>query len=124
MAAHADAALQVVLLAVVGVVLVTNLSHWPANQFDEGTYVSNAWALQHGKLAPYTYSYGHPPLVWLLIAGWTWATGIFGHAGYSIDGARGFMVVVNLVSCSLLYTLARRLGIARAFFAGRPDQAA
>jgi 4-amino-4-deoxy-L-arabinose transferase-like glycosyltransferase len=117
-AAHPDGALQVVLLAIVGVVLATNLSHWPANQFDEGTYVSNAWALQHGKLAPYTYSYGHPPLVWLLIAGWTWVTGIFGHAGYSIDGARGFMIVVNLVSCSLLYTLARRLGIARAFAVG------
>jgi hypothetical protein len=115
---HPDAALQVVLLAVVAVVLATNLLHWPATQFDEGTYVGNAWAVQHGRLAPYTYSYGHPPLAWLLIAVWTWASGIFGHASYSIDGARGFMLVVNLVSCSLLYTLARRLGIARAFAAG------
>jgi hypothetical protein len=116
--AHPDAALQVVLLAVVGVVLATNLLHWPNVQFDEGTYASNAWAVQHGKLAPYTYSYGHPPLAWLLIFLWTQASGLFGQASFSIDGGRELMLVVNLVSCSLLYTLARRLGIARAFAAG------
>jgi cellulose synthase/poly-beta-1,6-N-acetylglucosamine synthase-like glycosyltransferase len=115
---HPDAALQAVLLAVIAVVLATNLLHWPDTQFDEGTYVGNAWAVQHGRLAPYTYSYGHPPLAWLLIAVWTWASGIFGDGSYSIDGARQFMVLVSLVSCSLLYTLARRLGMSRAFAAG------
>jgi glycosyltransferase XagB len=115
---RADVLVQVALLAAVGSVQATNMLHWPASQFDEGTYVGNAWAVQHGALAPYTYSYGHPPLGWLLIALWTWASGIFGDGTYSIDTARGSMFVVTIVSCSLLYTLARRLGMGRPFAAG------
>jgi cellulose synthase/poly-beta-1,6-N-acetylglucosamine synthase-like glycosyltransferase len=110
---RADLVVQVVLLAVVGTVLATNALHWPATQFDEGTYVANAWAVQHGKLAPYTYSYGHPPLAWLLIFLWTSATGLVGHTSFSIDVGRGFLVFVSLVSCSLLYILARRLNFGR-----------
>jgi cellulose synthase/poly-beta-1,6-N-acetylglucosamine synthase-like glycosyltransferase len=116
---HADLAVQVVLLTAVGLVLATNMLHWPAALFDEGTYVSNAWAVQHrGTLAFYTYTYGHPPLAWLLVFLWTWASGVFGHAMYSLDGGRELMLVVSIISCSLLYTLARRLGMSRAFAAG------
>jgi glycosyltransferase XagB len=111
--ARVDLIVLVALLLVVGTVMATNAVHWPATQFDEGTYVSDAWALQHGKLAPYTYSYGHPPLAWLLIFLWTWTVGLFGHTTFSIDAGRGFMVFVAVVSCSLLYTLARRLGFGR-----------
>ncbi|MFL5848603.1 MAG: glycosyltransferase [Solirubrobacteraceae bacterium] len=106
------------LLAIVGIVQATNLLHWPNTQFDEGTYISNAWAIGHGDLAPYTYSYGHPPLAWLFIALWTWAGGIFGDGSFSIDTGREFMVVVTIISCSLLFTLARRLGMGRVFAAG------
>jgi cellulose synthase/poly-beta-1,6-N-acetylglucosamine synthase-like glycosyltransferase len=113
-----DVVLPVVLLAGVAVVLATNMLHWPGAQFDEGTYVGNAWAVQHGKLAPYTYSYGHPPLGWLLIFLWTWANGVFGHATFSIDSGRELMLVVSLVSCWLLYTLARRLSFGRVAAAG------
>jgi 4-amino-4-deoxy-L-arabinose transferase-like glycosyltransferase len=116
-APRADVAVQLALLTVVVLVLAANASHWPATQFDEGTYVSYAWAVGHGKLANYTYSYGHPPLAWILIFLWTWASGLFGHVGFSIAWAREFMVVVCLVSCSLLYTLARRLDFGRAFAA-------
>jgi 4-amino-4-deoxy-L-arabinose transferase-like glycosyltransferase len=91
--------------------------HWPGTQFDEGTYVSWAWAVPHGVLANYTYSYGHPPLTWLLIAVWTWASGFVGNGVYSIDTARELMLVVSVVGCSLVYTLARRLGMGRAFAA-------
>src|SRR3954451_16989652 len=91
--------------------------HWPDTQFDEGTYVSNAWAVQHGALAPYTYSYGHPPLAWLLIAAWTWVSGLFTDTSYSIDTGRQLMIVVTLVSCSLLFVLARRLNMGRPFAA-------
>jgi cellulose synthase/poly-beta-1,6-N-acetylglucosamine synthase-like glycosyltransferase len=114
---RADLFLQVALLALIGSVLATNMLHWPDIQFDEGTYVGNAWAVQHGALAPYTYSYGHPPLAWLFIALWTWASGIFGHATYSIDTGREFMLVVSIVSCSLVYALARRLDMSRPFAA-------
>ena len=92
--------------------------HWPAVLFDEGTYVGNAWAVgQRGELAFYTYTYGHPPLAWLLITIWTSAGGLFGHATYSVDGARELMCAVTIVSCSLLYTLARRLEMSRLFAA-------
>jgi cellulose synthase/poly-beta-1,6-N-acetylglucosamine synthase-like glycosyltransferase len=106
---RADLILQLVLLAVAGVVVGTNLLHWPGIQFDEGTYMSNAWAVQHGRLANYTYSYGHPPFAWLLIFFWTEAGGFVGHAAFSIDNGRVFMLLVCLVSCPLLYLLARRL---------------
>jgi glycosyltransferase XagB len=117
-ASRGDLALLLGLLAVVGLVQATNLLHWPNTQFDEGTYVSNAWAVGHGALAPYTYSYGHPPLSWLFIALWTWAHGVFGDGTFTIDTGRELMLVVTLISCSLLFTLARRLGMGRAFAAG------
>ena len=101
------------LLGVIAVVVGVNLVHWPLAQFDEGTYMADAWAVQFGRLAPYTYSYGHPPVGWLLISLWTWAQGLFGHSSYSLATGRGLMLVVDLVSCSLLYVLARRLGFGR-----------
>ena len=117
LASRADLLVLLALLAGIGVVQATNMLHWPETQFDEGTYVANAWAVGHGAFAPYTYSYGHPPLAWLLIAVWTWAHGIFSDGSYSIDTARQFMFVVTMLSCSLVYTLARRLDIGRAFAA-------
>jgi cellulose synthase/poly-beta-1,6-N-acetylglucosamine synthase-like glycosyltransferase len=116
-ASRGDLLVQLAVVAGVGIVVGVNLLHWPATQFDEGTYVGNAWAVQHGALAPYTYAYGHPPLAWLFIALWTWLNGLFGHGTYSIDTGRELMLVVNLVSCSLVYTLARRLGMGRTFAA-------
>jgi cellulose synthase/poly-beta-1,6-N-acetylglucosamine synthase-like glycosyltransferase len=116
--ARLEVALPLALVAAVGVVQATNMLHWPDSQFDEGTYVGNAWAVGHGALAPYTYTYGHPPLAWLVIFLWTWAAGIFGHGSYSIDTGRELMLVVSLVSCWLVYALARRLGMGRAFAAG------
>jgi glycosyltransferase XagB len=114
---HADLLLLATLLVGVGFVQATNMLHWPEGQFDEGTYMSNAWAVQHGALAPYTYSYGHPPLAWLLIAAWTWASGLFADTSSSIDTGRQLMFVVTMISCSLLFILARRLRMSRAFAA-------
>ena len=105
-----DLSVQLVLLVIAGTVLITNLTHWPSTQFDEGTYISYAWSLQHGRLANYTYSYGHPPLGWMLIFLWTEAQGLFGPVVFSIDHTRELMALVFLASCSLLYILARRLG--------------
>jgi glycosyltransferase XagB len=117
-AARADLVVLVVLLAAVGFVQATNLLHWPNTQFDEGTYVGNAWAVGHGALTPYTYSYGHPPLSWLFIALWTWAHGLFWDGGFSVDTGRELMLLVTIISCSLLFTLARRLDMGRAVAAG------
>jgi cellulose synthase/poly-beta-1,6-N-acetylglucosamine synthase-like glycosyltransferase len=117
LASRADLLVLLALLVVIGLVQATNMLHWPNTQFDEGTYVANAWAVEHGALAPYTYSYGHPPLAWLFIALWTWAQGIVSDARYSLDVGRQLMFVVTMVSCSLLFVLARRLNMGRAFAA-------
>ena len=116
---RADIAVQVPLLIGLGLVHVMNMLHWPEVQFDEGTYVSNAWAVgQRGELGFYTYTYGHPPLAWLLISLWTSVRGLFGPTTYSVDTARELMCVVSIVSFSLLYTLARRLDMNPLFAAG------
>jgi cellulose synthase/poly-beta-1,6-N-acetylglucosamine synthase-like glycosyltransferase len=115
--AGAELLLLLILLAGVGFVNATNMLHWPNIQFDEGTYVSYAWAVEHGALTPYTYGYGHPPLSWLIITLWTWGHGIFGDGTYSVDTARQLMFVVTLVSSSLVFILARRLEMGRAFAA-------
>jgi hypothetical protein len=107
--------LLLVLLAGIGFVNWANMLHWPNIQFDEGTYVSYAWAVKHGALAPYTYGYGHPPLSWLIIALWTWAHGVFGDGTYSVDTGRQLMLVVTMVSSSLVFILARRLEMGRVF---------
>src|SRR5579863_737597 len=108
-----DLLIQAALLVPIAWVTGTNMFHWPGPLFDEGTYVSEAWAISKGVLAPYTYSYGHPPLGWVFIFFWTVLTGIFGHPVYSVDTGRQFMFVVNLVSCVLVYELARRMKLGR-----------
>jgi hypothetical protein len=54
----------------------------------------------------------------MLVTLWAWASGALGHASYSIDAGRELMFVVSLISCSLLYTLARRTQLNRFFAAG------
>lgn len=116
---HVDVTVQVALLTALGIVQGTNMLHWPATLFDEGTYVGNAWAVTNrGTLAFYTYTYGHPPLAWLLISVWTVIHGLFGDGRYSLDTGRELMFVVNMVGCSLLYVLARRLKLRPPFAAG------
>jgi len=44
----------------------------------EGTLVADAWAIQHGTLAHYTYIYDHPPLGWIQMAAWTWPSSMAG----------------------------------------------
>jgi 4-amino-4-deoxy-L-arabinose transferase-like glycosyltransferase len=114
--ASAWLAVQVALFSGVGLVQGTNMLHWPAVNPDEGTYVADAWAVQtHGALGFYTYTYGHPPLAWVLMSLWTWATSLLGSPIYSVDGERGFMLVVSLTSTWLVYLLARRLGMRQGF---------
>ena len=44
--------------------------------------------------------------------------GIFGHTTYSVGGGREFISAVIVVSCALVYSLARRIGIDRPFAVG------
>jgi len=56
-------------LGLVGTAHAINLFHFPYYEADEGTYMSQAWALvTKGSLAPYTYTYDHAPGGGILIA--------------------------------------------------------
>jgi hypothetical protein len=116
---RANLAILLGLLALVGVVHATGMSQAPQRVDDEGTYVAQAWAVQHWRtLAPYTYWYDHPPLGWLLLAAWTTATGAFARAASAVAAGRELMLVLQLTSTGLLYGLARRLGLRRPAAAG------
>lgn len=83
---------------------------------DEGTYVAQAWAiLNTGQLAHYTYWYDHPPAGWIQMAVWAWLTRGFERYDLVISVGREFMLVTQVVSIALIYILAKRLGMNRAF---------
>ncbi|WP_336922075.1 DUF2079 domain-containing protein [Aquipuribacter sp. SD81] len=101
-------------LAVVGLAHSVNLAGWPRFSDDEGTYFSQAWALQElGTLAPYTYWYDHPPVGWLQLAGLTWLPDLLLDGGPALLAGRAVMVGYVVVSTLLLLLLARRVGMSR-----------
>jgi 4-amino-4-deoxy-L-arabinose transferase-like glycosyltransferase len=114
------------LTIVAGLLLTVGLVHWIGyDRFpgrindDEGTYVSQAWAVQSWRtLAHYTYWYDHPPFGWITMAGYTWVTRAFERLPTAISAGREFMVWVTLVSAAMIYLLGRRLGYHRLAAAG------
>ena len=100
-------------LVLIAVVYLVNLSGWPAFADDEGTYYSQAWAVQHlGTLAPYTYWYDHPPLGWLQLAAFTWLPDMLVPAGSSLLAGRIVAVGYAVATALLVYMLGRRLRLA------------
>jgi len=87
-----------------------NMFHFPSYSEDEGTYMSQAWAVVHeGKLAPYIYVYDHAPAGWLQIALWTLASGGFHTFGMIINSGRVFMLLIQVCSTFVLYLIARNI---------------
>jgi len=107
-----DVAIMTLLVAVSGTVSAVNMTGYPQRFEDEGTYVSQAWAVkEQGTLAHYTYWYDHPPAGWIQLAGWFAGTDAIGRYGSAITAGREFMLVIHLATIVLLYALARRLKI-------------
>jgi hypothetical protein len=107
---------ELIALTVVAIPVVAahawGMGRYPAFFDDEGTYVSQAYAVDKlHALAPYTYWYDHPPFGWILLGAWSKLFPVFAPHTYSIAAARGFMLFVTAVSTVLLYCVARRLGI-------------
>ncbi|MGH2493628.1 MAG: ArnT family glycosyltransferase [Ktedonobacteraceae bacterium] len=100
-----------VTIALMGVLLahVYNMFNFPRFELDEGTYMSNAWAITQGMLSPYSYGYGHPPLGWIQIAGWLQLTGGPFTFGNAINSGRVFMLFYAVGSALLVYLIARRM---------------
>ncbi|MBV9257579.1 MAG: glycosyltransferase family 39 protein, partial [Ktedonobacteraceae bacterium] len=90
-----------------------NMFNFPRYELDEGTYMSSAWAILHGQIAPYAYGYGHPPLAWIQIAGWIQLTGGFFTFGNALNSGRVLMIFYATASSLLVYLITRRLGANR-----------
>jgi hypothetical protein len=108
-----SAALLAGLLVIVGLATAWNLEGFPGRvDDDEGTYVSQAWAiLDTHTLTHYSYWYDHPPLGWIQIAAFAWVTDGFNRVADAVYVGREFMWCLTLVGCVLVYLLCRRLGM-------------
>lgn len=107
-----DIAVVGLLLVLTGILHGIGMTNNPERGDDEGTYISQAWAVQQGELAHYTYWYDHPPLGWVQLAGFEAITGAIDDSASSVAAGRHAMLLVKLVSVVALYVLARRLGLA------------
>ncbi len=108
----ADTTILTALVVISGLVSGMNMANYPQRFEDEGTYVSQAWAVkEQAELAHYTYWYDHPPLAWIQLAGYNALTGAESRYGSAVSAGREFMLVLHLATIVLLYALARRLGI-------------
>ncbi|GHO42551.1 phospholipid carrier-dependent glycosyltransferase [Ktedonospora formicarum] len=90
-----------------------NMFNFPLYGPDEGAYMANAWALIHGNLQPYPYTYDHPPVGWMQIALWTLLTGGFFSFETAINSGRVMMLALSGGSALLLYLITRRLSGSR-----------
>src|SRR6266436_2964438 len=113
MPAWLEAVIVVLALAGTFVAHAYNMFNFPRYELDEGTYMSNAWAITQGMLSPYPYGYGHPPLAWIQIAAWIKLTGGLFTFGNAINSGRAFMLLYAVGSALLVYLIVRRLGGSR-----------
>lgn len=93
-----------------------NVTNYPgiAGNDDEGTYLSQAWAIRNGfGLAHYTYWYDHPPVGWMQIAGLSWLPPLLLPDLPAVASGRLVMLVFTAASVVLLYIVARRLEFSR-----------
>ena len=109
-----DVTLALGLTALVMTVQAWNVMGFPSASDDEGTYLAQAWAVQHGLgLAHYTYWYDHPPLAWIQLAGLSWLPAALLPKAFAVGAGRLAMLPVAATSLLLVYLIARRLGFAR-----------
>jgi 4-amino-4-deoxy-L-arabinose transferase-like glycosyltransferase len=102
-----------IVLAFVAVMHGFNMFNYPLYGPNEGTLMANAWAILHGKIEPYSYTYDLPPLGWLQLGAWLSLSGGFFAFGNAINSGRVFMLVLTVVSTLLVMLIARRLSGSR-----------
>jgi 4-amino-4-deoxy-L-arabinose transferase-like glycosyltransferase len=101
-----------VLTFIVILVQAWNIAGYPTVFDDEGTYLSQAWAIDHGVgLAPYTYWFDHPPLGWIQLSALAWIPAAIFHSPTQLVVAYSRIIMLPFTAASmiLLYTLARRM---------------
>ncbi|MBM2616467.1 glycosyltransferase family 39 protein [Actinoplanes sp. LDG1-06] len=109
-----DLYLSVGLTTVVLALLAWNIAGFPTASDDEGTYLAQAWAVQHGKgLAHYTYWYDHPPLAWIQLAAGSWLPGLIAPGLLAVAAGRMAMLPLQAAGLLLVYVVGRRIGLPR-----------
>ena len=107
-----DTFIIAILVVISGVVGAVNMTGYPQRFEDEGTYISQAWAIkERSTLTHYTYWYDHPPVGWIQMAGHLTLTDALDRYGSAITAGREFMLLLHLATIVLLYALARRFGL-------------
>jgi len=107
-----DVAIIAAVLALATAVSAVNMTGYPQRFEDEGTYISQAWAVkEQGTLTHYTYWYDHPPVGWAQMAFHLAATDALDRYGSAITAGREFMLLMHIATIGLLFALMRRLGI-------------
>lgn len=98
----------------VAVTVARGLGRYPAVGGDEGIYTEQAWAVLHGRLTPYTYTYDHPFLGWLQLSlpdqAVQW---LHRGRGLAVVDSRAVMVGYAFATAMLVFGIARRLGMRR-----------
>ncbi|HEV3232110.1 MAG TPA: glycosyl hydrolase family 8 [Candidatus Dormibacteraeota bacterium] len=100
--------LALVVVPLTAVVHGLNMFAFPYYENDEATYMSQAWSLLNGKLAPYTYWYDHAPVGWVQIAAWVKLTGLYTF-GTSIDSGRVLMLLFHVAAAVLVFRITLKL---------------
>ncbi len=107
-----DVLIVSLLMLVTGVVSAVNMNGYPQRFEDEGTYISQAWAIKDkGSLTHYTYWYDHPPLGWIQMAAHLQFSDALDRHPSAIHAGREFMLLLHIATVGLLYALARRMHI-------------
>lgn len=88
-----------------------NAFYYPYFESDEGTYLSQAFAVkEQGELSLYTYWYDHPPFGWITIAAWIDVLhGDWNFFGNSLNTGRVLMFLLHLVQVSLVFFIVNRV---------------
>ncbi|SRR5712692_561486 len=90
-----------------------NIFNYPLYSQDEGTSMANAWAVLHGMVTPYPYTYQQTPLGWLQIAFWVKLSGGLFTFGNAINSGRVLMLIFAVASALLVYLIGNRLSGSR-----------
>jgi endo-1,4-beta-D-glucanase Y/4-amino-4-deoxy-L-arabinose transferase-like glycosyltransferase len=87
-----------------------NMFFFPYYENDEGTYMSQAWAITHlNKLAPYTYWYDHAPLGWMILAFFSQLLGGYNSFGNAINTGRVIMLFMHISSTIMIIVTTKKI---------------
>jgi hypothetical protein len=99
---------------VVAVLVGWGIDRYPTIGGDEGIYTEQAWAILHGRITPYVYTYDHPFFGWLQISVPSLiAQRLHIGGSLSVVNDRAVMVLYAVATVMAVFGIARRLGFRR-----------